>query len=65
MSYPEQLTHMLTQTPEQMAKPGIPVEEPKRRAVPYVPDPFPQTIPFPKPAIMPEIMPREPVTAGR
>lgn len=52
---------------EAMAKPGIPVEKPRRRGVPYIPDPMPErTQPKPTPTpVEPVRTPREPVPAGR
>jgi len=49
------------------AKPGIPVENPQRRAVPDSPDPMPQRVPTPatEPNKQPIQVPSEPVPAHR
>lgn len=48
-----------------MAKPGIPVEKPLRRAVPDVPDPMPRRLPEPDfEPVEPVKEPREPVRVG-
>lgn len=52
----------------EMAKPGIPVESPRRRAVPDIPNPIiipiPTRVPITEPG-QPAKMPRIPVPAGR
>ena len=63
---------LVEQKPEQlqtiMAKPGIPVKEPQRRAVPEVSDPLiipiPKKVPITEPGKPVEI-PSVPVPAGR
>lgn len=66
MSLPERLGYIQGPFLEQtssliMAKPDIPVEKPKRRAVPQIPDPMPHRL-LPAPS-EPVKMPREPVPA--
>lgn len=50
-----------------MAKPGIPIEIPRRRAIPYIPDPFPAPVRQPMPFSVPNApvtIPKVPVPAG-